>query len=70
MDQKDEVLNDKKAEIFHSIVTKPLYVSKRARPNIEPTIVFLCTRISEPNEGDWKKLQQVLSFLHGIIDDY
>ena len=41
-----EPLVDRQKQVFHSIVAKLLYVGKRARPNIEPTIAFLCTRVS------------------------
>ena len=58
-----------KADKFHSIVAKLLYVSKRARPDIEPTIAYLCTRVSQPTENDWKKLRRVLSYLKGTIED-
>ena len=42
--------------IFHRLVSKLLFLSKRTRPNIHPTIVFLMTRVRNPDEDDWKKL--------------
>jgi hypothetical protein len=35
-------LSDKKKEIFHSVTAKLLYLEKRARPDIEPTVAYLC----------------------------
>ena len=54
---------------FHSVVAKLLYISKRARPDIEPTVAFLCTRVSCPDVDDWKKLGRLLSYLQNTIDD-
>ena len=49
-------LEKNRAEIFHTYVAKGLFVSKRARPDIHPTIAGLCTRVKDPNEGDWNRL--------------
>ena len=51
------------------VVAKLLYVVKRARPDIEPTIAFLCTRVLCSNIDDWKKLGRVVAFLNRMIDD-
>ena len=56
-------------EIFHSIVAKLLYVSKRGRLDIQLAIAFLCTRVSCSTEEDWAKLKRVLEYLHGSLDD-
>ena len=58
-------LDQKKAEIFHTVVAKGLFVSKRARPDIQPTIAVLCTRVKDSNEGDWKKLLRLIKYLNG-----
>lgn len=62
-------LDEPRPDIFHLVVAKALYISKRARPDIEPTVVFLCTRLSSPDEDDWKKLKRILGYLNGTIDD-
>ena len=54
---------------FHSVVAKLLYIAKRARPDIEPTVAFLCTRVSCPNVDDWKKLRRLLGYLQNTIED-
>ena len=46
VDVKSSKLDTHKADIFHSIVTKLLYISSRGRTDISTTIVFLCTRVS------------------------
>ena len=49
-------LDEEKKEVFHHIVAKLLYVSKRARVDIDLVVSYLCTRVSCSNDGDWKKL--------------
>ena len=36
---------------------------KRGRPDIQPAIVFLSTRVQEPNEKDWSKIARLLKYL-------
>ena len=38
------LLETMKAEIFHHLVAKLLYVAKRARVDLKLAIAFLCTR--------------------------
>ena len=42
------------SEYFHMMVDKALFLSKRARPNIQTMIYVLVTRIISPNIIDWK----------------
>ena len=62
-------LNIEKSEIFHSVVAKLLYITKRAQPDIETIVSYLCTRVSKSTDDDWKKLLRVLGFLQYTIDD-
>jgi len=45
-----------------------VFLSKRARPDIQPTIAVLCTRVKAPNGSDWKKLDRLLRYLNGTRD--
>ena len=47
-------LQGKRRDTFHSVTEKLLYIEKRARPDIEPTVAFLCTRVDRSDEDDWK----------------
>ena len=60
---KGILLDPKRKESFHSNTAKLLYLEKRARPDIETAVAFLTTRVSNPDEDDWKKLIRVLSYL-------
>ena len=42
-DDDAQQLNYEKSELFHSIVAKVLFICQRARPDIEPTVAYLCT---------------------------
>jgi len=58
-------LSKEQAEEFHSRVAKLLYLAKRTRPDILTAIAFLSTRVSQPTEDDWLKLERVLKYLNG-----
>ena len=53
-DKKAEQLSDQKSEIFHSVVAKLVCITKRARPDIETAVSYLCTRVSKSTTDDWK----------------
>ena len=68
MNENLDRLDDKKSEMFHHIVAKLLFVTKRARLDIETTISFLCTRVTKSTSEDWLKLRRLLCYLKGNID--
>ena len=47
-----------------TMVAKALFLSKRACPDIQPTVAVLCTRVQEPNESDWNKLTRLMKYLN------
>jgi len=47
-----KMLEKERAEAFHTTVAKGLFLCKRGRPDIQPTIAWLCTRVKEPNKHD------------------
>ena len=56
-------LSNEKKESFHSIVTTLLWSMKRARPELETAVGFLCTKVSKSDENYWKKLRRVITFV-------
>ena len=52
-------------EKYHMMVAKGLFLCKCVRPDIQPTIAVLCTRVNDPNEADWKKLVRLMKYLNG-----
>ena len=58
-------LDQDRADAYHTMVAKALFLCKRARPDIQPTIAVLCTRVKSPNEADWAKLVRLMKYLNG-----
>jgi hypothetical protein len=70
VDKRSPLLEKTKAERFHSVVAKLLYIAKRGRIDIQLAIAFLCTRVSCSTEDDWSKLKRVLQYLGRTKDDF
>jgi len=45
-----------KAELFHHVVAKLLYLCRRTRQDIQTAAAFLCTRVKCLDEDNFKKL--------------
>jgi hypothetical protein len=63
-----EKLEKDKADMFHHNVAKLLFLCKRARPDIQTAVAFLCTRVKGPDADDYKKLARVMKYLNGTAD--
>ena len=53
-----QILNNKsltgaRRNEFYSVTQKLMYVSKRARSDIDTAVVSLCTRVSKSTKGNW-----------------
>ena len=68
-EKPSEKLDKKQKELFHTIVAKGLFLAKRARPDILPTIAYLCTRVREPTTEDWNRLTRLMMYLRATMDD-
>jgi Reverse transcriptase (RNA-dependent DNA polymerase) len=58
-------LSTDKQEFFHHVVAQLLFLCKRARPDIQTAVSFLCTRVQHPDMDDYKKLCRVIKYLRG-----
>ena len=56
-------LGYQQAEFFHCMTARLLYAAKRARPDIQVAVAYLCTRVNEPTEDDYMKLMRVIKYL-------
>ena len=56
-------LSESRKSIFHHHVAQLLFLSKRARPDLQTAVAFLCTRVHDPDEDDYKKLARVIKYL-------
>ena len=62
-------LDRQRHQDFHTWVAKALFLCMWGRPDIQPTVAFLTTRVKEPTEEDWYKLIWMLRFLERTQED-
>jgi hypothetical protein len=63
-----EKLDGEKNEFFHHVVAQLLFLCKRARPDIQTAVAFLCTRVKSPDTEDYQKLVRVIKYLRGTVN--
>jgi hypothetical protein len=68
VDEKSAQLSPEMKERFHSRVAKILYLAKRVRPDLLMTVIFLATRVKDPREEDWTKLERLLRYINSTRD--
>ncbi len=61
------MLPEEQAMAFHRTTAQLLFLSARARRDIQPATAFLTTRVRPPDKDDWGKVKRVLSYLKGTI---
>jgi Reverse transcriptase (RNA-dependent DNA polymerase) len=69
VDPSEKQLPKEQRELFHTFVAKALFLCKRARPDIQPAIAFLTTRVKSPDRQDWAKLLKVMGYLKKTRQD-
>ena len=69
VDNDSPLLSKNLGDEYHSTVAKLLYLEKRARPDLEPAVAFLSTRVSKPSQEDWTKLERTMCFLNATKGD-
>jgi Reverse transcriptase (RNA-dependent DNA polymerase) len=68
VDQECPKLGDRRKRLFHSLVAKLLFATKRARPDTATVISFLMTRTQDPDTDDWGKLEHLMKYIKGTKD--
>jgi hypothetical protein len=58
-----EKLDSETGDFFHHNTAKLLFLCKRARPDTQTAVAFLCTRVQQPDVDDYKKLGRVMRYL-------
>ena len=56
-------MNYEQQEMFPLCIAKALYFSKRARPDILPSISFLTKQVKKPDKENWEKLAHMIKYL-------
>jgi hypothetical protein len=70
VDEKQTKVNEQQAQFFHTYVAKTLFLCKRSRPDLQPAVAFLCTRVKACDMDDYKKLKRMLQFLRATKDEF
>ena len=70
IDEDSPKVGEKKAQFYHTYVAKTLFICKRARPDLQTTVSFLCKRVRDCREDDYKKLKRMLQFIRATKEDY
>ena len=58
-------ISQEKKEQFHQSVIKGLFLCRQARPDIQPAIAALTTRVKGTNKADLQQLVQLMKYLNG-----
>ena len=67
MNEGSQKLSEEKAQLFHHMVAKLLYLCRRTRQDIQTAIAFLCTRVKSPDEDDYKKFGRIIKYLRDTL---
>jgi hypothetical protein len=68
VNKKAELLDEPTAELYHHHTAKLLFLSRRARPDIQTAVAFLTRRVKAPDKDDYKKLRRTIQYLRGTVD--
>jgi hypothetical protein len=67
IDEGSPALNEKETDFFHRTTARLLFAAKRARPDLQVAVAYLCTRVKSPNQSDYRKLARVIKYLRLTI---
>jgi hypothetical protein len=62
-----KVLPEEQVMVFHRATAQLLFLSARARQDIQLATAFLTMRVRSPDEDDWGKVKRVLGYLKGTM---
>ena len=62
------LLPEEQAIQFHRTTAQLLFLSTRARKDIQTAVSFLTTRVKQPDQDDWRKIKKVLEYLNGTVE--
>ena len=60
-------LNIRETDKFHSTTARLLFAAKRARPDIQVAVAYLCTRVREPIRDGYMKLARMIQYLYSTL---
>ena len=63
-------LDNERTEVYHHITAHLLYLCQCAWPDLQTTMAFLSTRVTQPDVDDWKKLTRCIWYLRDSKELY
>ena len=63
INENKEKLGGRLKNIFHTTLAQALFLSMRSRIDIQMPVAFLCTRVKNLDQDNWKKLIRMMSYL-------
>jgi hypothetical protein len=67
VDKDSTALNGKDSDFSHRTTARLLFAAKRARPDLQVAVAYLCKRVKSPNQSDYRKLTRVIKYLRLTI---
>ena len=67
VDKTSPRLSSTEAEFFHSMTARLLFAAKRARPDIQVAVAYMCTRVRELTVDTYVKLSRVIQYLRATV---
>jgi hypothetical protein len=64
---ESEKLDVETGDYYHRTVARLLFAAKRARPDLQTAVAFLCTRVAAPDVDDYKKLKRAIQYIRDTI---
>ncbi len=58
---------EEQARAFHHAAAQLLFLSARARRDVQPATAFLTTQVRCPDEDDWGKVKRLLGYLKDTL---
>ena len=66
--KSDPFIPLRKQKVFRTVVAKLIFISKRTRMDIQPTLSYLCTKQEKATSDDWQKLRRLMQYLNDTLD--
>jgi hypothetical protein len=67
IDEQYPLLNERDANFYHHATAQLLFAAKRARPDLQVAVAYMCTRVKAPLVSDYHKLVRTIKYLWGTI---
>jgi hypothetical protein len=65
--EQSPLLNERDADFYHRTTARLLFAAKKARPDLQVAVAYMCIRVKAPTVSDYHKLGRTIKYLRGII---